>query len=324
MPLTQLPLRLHLFSDGLFVIDAEPGYERLIGRKVTRLGPTSTEDALQRLAEYVPADNRHMVKALGPTVCRTRGFLEILGLASGAEKVALELANPHGVSSTERIGFVFQRKLSQPERKLPASRLAGAGPPPLYLRHAKRNFWIEPLPAEAAVYFQFNQVLDASDESIAAVSARLDAELGHLRPRLLIVDVRHNNGGDASLLDPLVAVVRSFEARDDRNRIVVITSPYTYSAAQIFISRLDRVTNARFAGEPSSSKPNFVGEDHPVELPWSRLYASISNRYHETIPGDTREWIEPEIKVELSSADYFANRDPVLAAVLGYGPPANP
>jgi hypothetical protein len=53
-----------------------------------------------------------------------------------------------------------------------------------------------------------------------------------------------------------------------------------------------------------------------VALPWSGLNVSISNRYHESIPGDTREWNEPEIPVELASRDYFANRDPVLDAVL--------
>lgn len=78
----------------------------------------------------------------------------------------------------------------------------------------------------------------------------------------------------------------------------------------------DRHTRAVFVGEPSSSKPNFVGEENQIALPWSGAIGSISNRYHESIPGDTRVWIEPEIKVELSSKDYFANRDPVLEAVL--------
>lgn len=30
-------------------------------------------------------------------------------------------------------------------------------------------------------------------------------------------------------------------------------------------------------------------------LPWSGARESISNRYHETIPGDTREWIAPDL-----------------------------
>lgn len=79
---------------------------------------------------------------------------------------------------------------------------------------------------------------------------------------------------------------------------------------------MNRDTKAIFAGEPSSSKPNFVGEENEIIFPWSGASGSISNRYHETIPGDQRVWIEPQIKVELSSRDYFSNRDVVLEKVL--------
>ena len=63
----------------------------------------------------------------------------------------------------------------------------------------------------------------------------------------------------------------------------------------------------------------FVGEENPVQLPYSGAIASVSNRYHESIAGDTRPWIEPHPKIFLSSTDYFANRDPVLEAILGAG-----
>jgi hypothetical protein len=40
------------------------------------------------------------------------------------------------------------------------------------------------------------------------------------------------------------------------------------------------------------------------------------SRKHQSIPGDSRSWIEPKIKLPLSSGDYLANRDPVLEQVL--------
>ena len=95
----------------------------------------------------------------------------------------------------------------------------------------------------------------------------------------------------------------------------MLTGRNTFSAAQNFIAQLDRRTRAIFVGEPSSSKPNFVGEENDLTLPWSGAIVSISTRYHENIPGDKRQWIEPDIKVDLSSSDYFANRDPVLQRV---------
>jgi len=46
------------------------------------------------------------------------------------------------------------------------------------------------------------------------------------------------------------------------------------------------------------------------------LPMTISTRYHQTDDQDQRTWIAPKIPVQLSSEDYFANRDPVLDAVL--------
>jgi hypothetical protein len=99
-------------------------------------------------------------------------------------------------------------------------------------------------------------------------------------------------------------------------RIYVVMGRNTFSAAQVFLARMNRETNARFAGEPSSSRPNFVGEESMVQLPWSGAIGSISDRYHETIPGDTREWIAPSIRYDPSARDYFANRDLLLEMVL--------
>jgi hypothetical protein len=51
-------------------------------------------------------------------------------------------------------------------------------------------------------------------------------------------------------------------------------------------------------------------------LPWSGAIGSISNRYHENIPGDTRPWIPVDIPIQLSSNEYFGGKDPVLDAAL--------
>ncbi|MCK5712823.1 MAG: hypothetical protein KAI25_08915, partial [Hyphomicrobiaceae bacterium] len=82
-------------------------------------------------------------------------------------------------------------------------------------------------------------------------------------------------------------------------------------------NRLERWTDAEFAGEPSSSSPNFVGEETNLLLPFSRVRGSISTLYwQDSDPGDERAWIGMDFPVELSAKDYFAGRDPVLQAVL--------
>jgi hypothetical protein len=76
------------------------------------------------------------------------------------------------------------------------------------------------------------------------------------------------------------------------------------------------LTHAVFAGEPSASSPNFIGEDAAVTLPFSKVMVSISTRYHQGNSSNPWAFIAPTIPAELSSKDFFANRDPILEAVI--------
>jgi hypothetical protein len=258
------------------------------------------------------------VSWIGPFLLRFRGMFEVLGLEPGSARVRLGYRAESGAEAEEEIEFIPVPRFRGVPKLGPAPRRAEAEAP-LYLRQVAVPYWFERL-ADGTLYVQFNQVMNAPDEPLEAFARRLGAALADQPPLLLVVDVRHNNGGTSELLPPLLAVLKTFETKQPAAKLVVLTGRNTFSAAQIFISQVDRETKALFAGEMSSSKPNFVGEENEIVLPWSHAIGSLSNRYHETIPGDTRDGIVPDLAVAVSSADYFGNRDPVLEAVLrAYG-----
>ncbi|HEX6628392.1 MAG TPA: hypothetical protein VF105_10570 [Gemmatimonadaceae bacterium] len=309
-----LPLRMFLFSDGLYVIDAFAGYEKWIGARVLRLGDTPAEVAIERMRPTLSADNRFTYLWVAPALLSFRGFLENFAEGIDTGDVALTFRRTDGSEVRARIPTV----VAPPMRgipKLPASRLANAPSPPLYLSNVGQNFWFKPL-GNDVLYFQFNQVMNAPDESLASFAAKFADGLRSANPRAVIVDARHNNGGNLMLLPPLMAAFRNYESAHPEGRIYVLMGRNTFSAAQVFLAQMDAQTKAIFAGEPSSSRPNFVGEESEVVLPWSGAIGSISDEYHETIPGDRREWIEPDIPYVLSSSDYFAGRDVLLDKVL--------
>ncbi len=308
-----LPIRFYLFSDGLFVIDADPGQEKWIGRKVTRIGTTPVDEVLQRLESLVHRDNAMTVKWIGPVLLASRGVLETVASGIDPERISITLQSQGG-DVAEALLTPVPPPSSPRIPKLIPSRLPGAPPPPLYLQKVAVNYWTKEMPDANALYVQYNQQVDAPEESLAAFSERLGRHLGQTKPRSVIVDVRHNNGGEGHLGNSLMESLAQYH--EAGGHVFVITSRNTFSAAQIFISRLEVRIRPVFAGEPSGSRPNFVGEDNFVKLPWSGALACISSSYHETTPGDKREWIEPSIRLDLSSADYFANRDPVLERVL--------
>lgn len=312
-----LPLRFYQFSDGLFVIDALPGYERWIGARVRQIAGLSIDTAVARLRPYMARDNdAGGILFASALLQRFQGYLEAITDRSLADSVAILLDLP--ADRPSRRATVFPSLITPPLRGMPKlmpSRLSSA-PPPRWLRDVATSFWMEPI-GDTVLYVQFNQVQDTPQESLAEAAARLEHAIESQHPRLVIMDVRQNNGGNLSLLDPLIAVLSRFTGAPRPGRLVVLSGRHTFSAAQIFLGRAEHEARAEVAGEPSASKPNFVGEENAVALPWSGAIASVSNRYHESIPGDTRPWIEPRPKIYLSSNDYFNNRDPVLEYFVG-------
>ena len=308
-----LPVRFYLFSNGIFIVDAQPGWEQWIGSRLERIGTASDQRLLAYLKPAISADNPHMWRWIGPALLNVRGAIELATDRRIGDSLTVGLRNRSNRAVRVRMPMLPAPRF-RGVPKLSAPTLA-AITPPLWLRNVARNYTIEPLPNDV-LYVQFNQVMDAPDEPLADFARRLDGEITRTHPHAIVLDVRHNNGGNSYLFWPLVEVLARYDATAPSNRLFVLTGRNTFSAAQNFIAQIDKRTRAVFVGEPSSSKPNFVGEENEVVLPWSGARGSISNRYHENIAGDTRPWIPIDIPVELSSADYFSGKDPVLDAAL--------
>jgi hypothetical protein len=313
MPFAMLPVDLYLFADGVFVVEATGAAESLRGARVVGIGDRPVGDVLAEMAPYVSRDNDMGLKAFAPLYLVTPAFLEAWGAADSPARARLTVERAAGAAETVTLEAGEARRI---RRRLFAP-WGSSRPVPLYLRHADRAYWTEWLEEPRALYLQFNQVRDDSSQSLAAFARALGDELSSRAPRALIVDVRHNNGGNNMLLAPLVDAIATYAATPGA-RVFVLTGRTTFSAAQNFINRLERrVPSATFAGEPSMSSPNFTGEDNPVRLPFSGLTVSISNRYwQDSATTDRRPWIAPHLSIPLTSRAWLANEDPVLDAVL--------
>jgi C-terminal processing protease CtpA/Prc len=134
--------------------------------------------------------------------------------------------------------------------------------------------------------------------------------------RRLIVDVRQNGGGNNSTYYPLLDALKN-RAVVRRSRPVVLTGRTTFSAAGNFVAEVEQFTRARLVGEPPGGSANQWGDFAPFTLPNVGLEVMVATVYVERgRDGDTRPAIEPHTRVELSTADWLAGRDPVLQAAL--------
>jgi hypothetical protein len=308
-----LPFKFYSFPSGLYIVDGAGEWGDFAGCRVVRFGQLPAEQVLDRMSAYRGVDNTMTWKWMGPQFyVRMLGMLREVGATSDGGTVELTLATPEGERQTLTVAggtYDLVRKL----RPFPLR----TGDIPLYLSRVDTNYWMKALPSHGAVYAQFNQVRNTPAEPITAFSARLRTALRADGVGTLIVDVRHNNGGNNTLVRPLVRAMIEFEMRSPKNRIFVLMGRNTFSAAQNFVNRVERWTNATFVGEPSASSPNFVGEENEIVLPFSRIRGSLSNRYwQDSDPWDDRQWITPDIPVELTVEDYLDGVDPVLERIL--------
>jgi tetratricopeptide (TPR) repeat protein len=317
----RLPLHLWVFTDGLVVIGAPEARRDLLGAKVLKVGPLDAEDAMKKLRPYCSVDNDKGYLYAAPARLTEPAALQEIGAATG-DDAEFTVRLRDGSTRTVRLSPEPLTRAAVQVNNLfrPGFVYANAGsetPPPLYQRDLRTPLTLESLGEAKAVYFGFHAVAENEGESFAGFVKRLMRRIEETKAEYLVIDMRLNGGGNTGLVKPLLDAL----IRDDRvNRpgnLFVIIGRNTFSAAQNTVNLLEANTHATFVGEPTGSRPNFVGESTYIVLPYSRLRVYCSSRYWQhVVSTDRRNWVPPQIAAELSTRDFLDNRDPCLEAIL--------
>ena len=308
MRFTYLPLQLHAFDEGLHVVATHASVRDLAGaRLLTIVGiPADSAFALVAGATSVGSDTEFLWTV--PIRMSDVTLLRGLGVVRGDAVVArFALAS----------GAIVERTLTpiaEPVRgKLPAPPSVTA---PIFLRHVDRSHWAQSMQDGRTMYVQFNQVAGDPDETLADFGLRMRRELGAPGLRDVIVDLRHNNGGNTFTYRELLRTVMPFSTGEG-HRLYVLIGRGVYSAAANFSTDLERLADPVFVGEPTSMTGNQHGDEGRVLLPYSGLQATIAGvKWQLSHPWDRRASIVPEVPVSLSARAWLVGEDPVLDTAL--------
>ncbi len=314
-----LPVEFYLFAEGLFVTAADPACLRLLGARIDKIGGRPVEEVMAALDPVISRDNEQEAAFKAPALLRRVAFLHALGLLDDPGKATLAVRFPDGSSGEVTVDAMP----AKPGRSYPyppgwlALHDTLPTPPPLHLRNRDLAYWFNYLPQADLVYFQFNGVEDHPAEPFDMFCDRLFAFIDGHRSARLVIDVRWNGGGNTFLTQPLLHHLIGCRTINRRGALFVIIGRLTFSAAQNTVTAIERETQAIFVGEPTGSRPNFIGETVPFELPYSKVTANVADLYWQTSwPGDHRPWIAPEIYTPPTFEAYSQNRDPAMEAIL--------
>ena len=313
-PLHLYPIRLYRFADGVFVVDAQD--KALVGERLVAVDGTSVERVFELVDPLVPHDNAWTTRGMAPHYALTAEVLHGLGIADSVGSAVFTLERPGGgrtdVMLTPVPGPQYAGEFADPLHGHYPSVLPSA-PRPLYLANSAKALWTRTLAGGRAVYVGYNAV----SAPTPAVLRRIQRLALAARTRRVIVDVRLNGGGDNTTYGPLVDLFAS-KPVNRRGKLYLLVGRATFSAAANFAAEIDRDTRAVIVGEPTGGGVETYGDTVPVLLPSLGWYVYVASRYHERKrgPNDHRLAISPDVRIDLTSAQYFAGRDPVLERAL--------
>jgi len=308
-----LPVRFYVFPEGLFITEGWQGSETLAGAEVLKIGNTPAAEALRRAGATKSNESPMEILWAGPQILVRPGVLKGLGLVERADTAELTLKMPDGTIVTRRIHVGAEPPPDQWRRKLNAPPNVK---PPLWLENIKRNHWLKALPGRDAIYAQVNNIEDDPDETMQQFGITLRQALADSKTHSLILDLRHNNGGNTFRYVELLRTVIAFSTGGD-NHVYVLIGRGIYSAAANFSADLERLVRPVFVGEPTSGTGNQYGDESRFVLPYSKLVGAHSGtRWQLSHPWDQRRSIVPQVPVQLTARAYFAGEDPVLETVF--------
>ena len=321
------PIRVERMEDGLFITAASPEYTQCLGARLLRIGKCSAKDAFTKLkcvtAHDNPCSQRYFASMFFSIPSVLNGLhindslealrLEISPLAGEPREVCIS-ANPY--DSDDNLSWYWQKEAAPTKESVKIT--THVKHLPLYWKNSDRYYWFEFLERYKAIYLSFNMTLNDNGESFADFISRLWEYTDHQDVVRLIIDLRHNLGGDHDILQPLIKGILHSEQINRHDHLFVIIGPKNVSASSHCVAWLEKEAQPTLVGEPTGARPNQYADPEHMRLPNSQLRLMVSKIFWKYAPTeDDRQWIQPHVMAGFRSTDYFNLIDPAMDKVIG-------
>lgn len=307
------PVQFERFKDGVFITRADSAHVGLIGSRLVGIESVPADSVWRRVEPIVNRDNAMTLRYLVPFRMAIPEVLHAVGVIGAVGPAALEIERG-GAHESVRLEPVTAVEW------MPDPVFIGDSIENLFWKDPEKAYWFEYLPAHHAAYLQFNSVQNDADDPFAGFVDRFEEMLVESDVQRVVIDLRRNTGGGWRLTIPLVrALIRT--GFDAPGKLIVLTGPTTISAATVFAVELGRWLEPVYMGLPTGSSPNQYGEIVFFELPNSGVRVGYAAALFQTAGYETVDpWIPPDVAIDMTSAEFFARRDPVLPQALEYQP----
>ena len=302
-----LPLAGFWFDEGFYITDAASEYAELINGKVISYNDVPISEIFERMQPFIGAENKWNLKSRASYYLFSTYSLRHAGIIEG-ETVSIQFevdgSRKSIVVDSEPFANWFFWSFKPRSNTNPVGTYQRT--PNYRLTGADKNLVLE-----------FNAVQNISEENtIEQLVTEISDSLSLNKYENLVVDIRNNTGGNNTLYDPLIEMILQNSEINNQENLYVLTSRNTFSAAVNFLDDLRYKTNCTIVGEPAGAGATHYGDAETFALPHSGIFLFLSTReWLANDLSDTLNYIQVDVPVDYSFADYKSGRDPWMAAI---------
>jgi hypothetical protein len=311
-------IQFYMFSDGIFVVQADD--PSLIGAELLLVGSATAGDALQAVSPLVSFDNSATVALVAPVLLASPRTLAALGLVQPGP-ITYRLLLPDGLEVDHVAPIVSFEEKVELFGGFPVGLPAVSGVD--WLQWKGFSFWSEYRPDDDLVFFQYNSVVAASQDpiggptrSVGDMADVIDGLLAEHQDARLVIDLRHNPGGDLNTYAAFFALIEEYGSASSC-RVSLLIGRQTFSAASVFATQAEAIEGVKLYGEPTGGSPNVYANPTTRDIRDVGITLRISTAFFDSgSPGDERPWITPPTPVALTSSSFLRGDDPVMDQLL--------
>jgi len=341
----RLPVRFHWTSDALVIVKSRPEHSHLIGHRVLYLGDKSPEEMLSRMPGLVGGGTPNWRRYRSEYFYSAPSALKILGAAVDGQRVQISTIGPDGNKQVIMLKADAELMPGDPfwdfldafpdntsfDTEGWTSLLHKDQRLPLYLQETEKLHLLRKIPEHKAIYVRMNASFSDKFDEIDDLERRALEAISQSQAKNIVVDFRHNRGGDYTKVLPLVKALSGVVEND--GQIYLIVGPNTFSAGIIASSQFKRYTPDQLVvvGSEIGDKLRFKAEGFYPTLPHSKIQLYLTKGWTDLIDGCgwlDNCWppnkvllkkigsLEIDIPVENTWESYRTGTDRVLGAVL--------
>lgn len=296
-----LPFYVMRVEGRCIIVQAQRAIAQLAGKELTAIGGVSVDELYARVLPYLSGETEGWLGVqFVHAICSARLLMHV----GAAQEVSQVTVTARDIFTGEEI-------------EVTADTLWGgydystAQIMPLAQTLMQSGYYYATLLEQGEVFIQYNTCAENPQMPMEDFAQAILAQIGPLSPKTVIVDLRHNGGGNSEVINPLLDALS--QMMESGSAVYALIGPETFSSGAM--NALDlRDIGAALVGEATGGVMGF-GEIRSIPVgDGMTLYCSSKDFSGGTYP---HEPVYPDETVIQTAADFAQGIDSAIAWIRG-------